>query len=110
MNQQEAYNLCMKHIHRYVEISMKDGKKFDGIVESVDNENVYLAVPRGGERQGDESRQFGFGYPGFGFGGFGYPGFGWGFPGYGWGYGRFARLALPLALIGGLSLLPYYWI
>lgn len=110
MDIQQAQSICKKHINRYVEIRMKDGKTYDGIVESVDNENVYLAVPKGdGSRSSNAERQFGFAYPGFGYPGFyGYPGYGFGYPGYGFGYGRFARLALPLALLAGLTLLPYY--
>lgn len=105
MDIQQAKSVCKKHINRYVEIQMKDGKTYDGIVESVDDQNVYLAVPRGeSPRMSNEERQFGFGYPLYGYGGFGYP---W-YPGYPFGYGRFYRLALPLALLAGLSLLPYY--
>ncbi|MEW9667275.1 hypothetical protein [Ammoniphilus sp. 3BR4] len=109
MDIQQAQSICKKHINRYVEIQMKDGKTYDGIVESVDDQNVYLAVPRGGsQRISNEGRQFGFGFPWYGYGGFGYPWYGYGYPGYGFGYGRFRRLALPLALLAGLTLLPYY--
>ncbi|WP_025028046.1 hypothetical protein [Caldalkalibacillus mannanilyticus] len=126
---------CVDHINRYVLIQTKDGYSYDGIVEHVDDQNVYLAVPIGEEimsepmyqprdqvsapdqrveQENPESgeRQF---YPGFG----GYPGYGGFYPGYGYpaygypGYGfprrrRFSPLILPLTAIAALSLLPFY--
>jgi hypothetical protein len=130
--------MCTHHMHRYVLVQTNDGRDYDGFVEHVDDQNVYLAVPIGrlgteareehnrdqkgngnNERNHDESDQringFYGGYPGFGYPGFGYgrPGYSYGFPGYGYypGYGRrarFQRLILPLAALTALSVLPYY--
>lgn len=47
MNKQEAMDLCKKHLHRYVLVHMADGTSYDGIVEHVDDDHVYLAVPVG---------------------------------------------------------------
>lgn len=47
MEKTEALTLCKKHINRYVLIQMSDGNMFDGIIESVDEQNIYLAVPVG---------------------------------------------------------------
>lgn len=107
MGYSEAYLLCKQHEHRYVGIHMEDGTFHDGIVEMVDEESLYLAVPAGYADQ-EEYRAFapGFGYP---FGGFSYP-----FP-YPYPYPypffprrRFVRQVLPLAALLAISLLPYY--
>lgn len=124
----EAQALCKKHIHRYILVQTKDGAMYDGIVESVDDSNVYLAIPVG---TANVPAQFApnphmsasgcgcdgnraIGYPGY----YGptYPGYGYGYggPGYGYGHGvpghgrRFQRLILPLAALTAISLLPYF--
>jgi uncharacterized membrane protein len=130
--------MCKHHMHRYVLVQTNDGRNYDGFVEHVDDQNVYLAIPigrvdtgyreeenrgekvDGGTDRNDESDQringwYG-GYPGYGYGGYGYPGYGYGRPGFGYGYpgygygrrGRFQRLILPLAALTALSILPYY--
>jgi len=124
--QNNMYDVCKNHMHRYVMVQTADQQSFDGIVENVDETNLYLAVPTAEAMQRDEGSEerliggvglgygAGFGYPGYGFPGYGFPGYG--FPGYGYpGYGypfrprrRFQRLVLPLAAITALSLLPYY--
>jgi hypothetical protein len=115
MHKQEAIDLCKQHIHKYVLIHTKDGMQYDGIVESLDGDYVYLAVPAGAaELVSPQARTlpgyYGYGgYPyggGYGYG-YGYPGYGYGYPGYGYG-GRFRRLALPLAALTAISLLPYF--
>lgn len=130
--QQQPVNMkktCMDHIHRYVLLKTIDGKSFDGIVEHVDDTNVYIAVPsgmpvrEGGSHEEEMSRNQDSAdervfYPGIGnipgYGGFpyGYPGYGYwygyGYPGYGYAPGRFQRLVLPLTALAALSLLPYY--
>lgn len=113
--EEDTHTLCKKHIHRYVMVQMKDGSHHDGIVENVDEENLYLAVPVG-EAHSMEARQYP-GYGGYG-GGYGVPLYGYNQPGlYGYhspgqGYGyprrRFGRSILPLAALLGLTLLPYY--
>jgi hypothetical protein len=110
----DAKTLCQKHMHRYVCVWVKDGTMYDGIVEHVDNEKLYLAVPVG------EMENVNLPYPsnkcGCGshaYGGYAsYPpapvpgrAFGYGFP---YGRRRFNRLILPLAALTAISLLPYY--
>ena len=117
MQQQEnTQSLCKRHMHRYVLVQMKDGSQHDGIVENVDDENLYLAVPNNEVETMEtmEARQ----YPGYGYGGYGVPLYGYaqpglyGYhtPGYGHGYPRrrFRRSILPLVALLGLTLLPYY--
>lgn len=89
VNQQLAHNknVCEKHLHRYVMVQTNDGAYHDGIVESVDDENVYLAIPY---CPGDERAFFPYGYGGF------YP------------RRRFYRRGFPIAGLLALSLLPYF--
>ncbi|HZG55854.1 hypothetical protein [Paenibacillus sp.] len=117
MHKHEAIEICKQHIHKYVLIHTTDGMQYDGIVESLDDEYVYLAVPVGAaELAPPQARAlpgyYGYGgYPGYAYGpgvaGYGYPGYGYGYPAYGYG-GRFRRLALPLAALAAISLLPYF--
>jgi hypothetical protein len=115
MEKHQAQALCREHMHRYVLVQTHDGQQFDGIVENVDDDNLYLAVPNWGTQTSDSRlTPFGFGYPGYGYG-YGYPyGYGYGFPGYGFGFGypfygrRFRRFGFPLASLAALSLLPFY--
>ncbi|MBD2844459.1 hypothetical protein IDH44_04595 [Paenibacillus sp. IB182496] len=94
---------CANHMHRYVLAQTKDGYCCDGIVEHIDDEVVCLAVP-----VGDGGGQWGvrnfFPYP--------YPGTPFATPPlYPYPYyprRRFARQVLPLAVLLGLTLLPYY--
>ncbi|MGW8957082.1 hypothetical protein [Paenibacillus sp. NPDC055715] len=103
----DAKTLCQQHMHRYVCVWVKDGTMYDGIVEHVDDEKIYLAVPMG------EAENVNLPYPpnncGCGsraYGGFAsYPSYGYGFP---YRRRRFNRLILPLAALTAISLLPYY--
>jgi hypothetical protein len=116
MHKHEAVDVCKKHMHKYVLIHTTDGMQYDGIVESVDDDYVFLAVPVGAaELAPPQARALTgyYGYGGYPYGGagygYGYPGYGYGYPGYGYGYGgRFRRLALPLAALAAISLLPYF--
>lgn len=111
MEKSEALAVCKKNMHRYVMAQTNDGMVYDGIVESVDEENLYLAVPTGEAEMtapvannphhnyGDHAyRAYGVvgaqgygGYGGYGapvyggYGGYGAPIYG-GYPGYGYGY------------------------
>ncbi|QHE51020.1 hypothetical protein [Pontibacillus sp. HMF3514] len=94
--------------HYFIILEMKDGQQYEGIVEDIDAENVYVLMPVGDEDD-DESpdqRQWGYG------GGFG-PGYGWG-GGYGGGYGyprrfrRFRRYRFPFFGIGRWFF-PFFW-
>jgi hypothetical protein len=110
MDKEEMYLLCKQHIHRYVVVQMEDGLVHVGIVENVDDDHLYLAVPVG-DMEIEPSRAFlpdsgyGYGYP---YGAqYSYPDYGYGY-GYGYPGGDFSRVILPLAALVALSLLPYY--
>lgn len=108
--QYDMKTMCNHHMHRYVLVQTNDGNSYDGFVEHVDDQNVYLAIPigrmntgyredensgentdRGSERTGEPDQRINGwygGYPLYGYGGYsyGYPGYGYGRPGYGYGY------------------------
>lgn len=108
MKHQEAHEICKKHMYRYVSVTMNTGAVYDGIVENVDDDHLYLAVPIGGMDQEQMRAFLPYSYPGYGYGyPYGFPGYG--FPGYGFPRRRFARQILPLAGLLALSLLPYYY-
>lgn len=123
MEKIEAKEICKKHIHRYVRVSMADGSVHDGFVESVDEEHLYLAVPVGHENMPyhhANTAPMGYhhdgcwnpcgGHPGYDMRAF-FPGFYPPFGGYGYGFGyprRFNRFILPLVGLTALSLLPFY--
>ncbi|MBA2938147.1 hypothetical protein HZF08_07500 [Paenibacillus sp. CGMCC 1.16610] len=103
MKHPEIHEICKKHMYRYVSVTMTNGAVYDGIVENVDDDNLYLAVPIGGMDH-EQMRAF------LPYGGYPFPYYGYPYPGYGYGFGRrrFARQVLPLAGLLALSLLPYY--
>lgn len=87
MQHHEAFNLCREHMNKYVRLHMQDGAVYDGIIEKVDEEHVYIAAPVMEEEEAMRAP-----YPGIGGGvGPGGPGFGPGGPGFGgpgpWGPG-----------------------
>jgi hypothetical protein len=100
------YDKCKSHMNKYVLAETHDGQKFDGIIVDVDVDYVILAIPVSGEEMMYEQQQPMmderiFGYP------YGY-GYGYGYPYYGYPRRRFRRLALPLAGLAALSLLPWF--
>ncbi|SEF49845.1 hypothetical protein [Paenibacillus sp. UNC499MF] len=106
MQKHEAKNLCQQHKYRYVLIQLNDGTVHDGIIESVDDDYVYLAIPVEGRAGGEsETRAFGWGYPYYGYPYYGYFPYG-GYPYYP--RRRFYRGIFPLVALTALSLLPYY--
>ncbi|WGU97673.1 hypothetical protein QJQ58_13000 [Paenibacillus dendritiformis] len=98
------YELCLKHMHRYVKVHTHDGCCYHGIVEHVDDEHLYLAVPAGQwMHYGGAAASMDRAYVPYGYFGGGYPGY------YPYGYYRpFNRLILPLVALTALALLPYY--
>ncbi|UTR14207.1 hypothetical protein MM221_16785 [Salipaludibacillus sp. LMS25] len=68
MNIQEIKKHCEHHLHRYVLVTTTDGRQYDGIVESVNDDHISLAVPISGESMMPEGPSFhegmaqGFGY------------------------------------------------
>ncbi|MEY9091761.1 hypothetical protein [Paenibacillus sp. RC84] len=106
MQKHEAKSLCQQHKYRYVLIQLNDGTVHDGIIENVDDDYVYLAIPVGGRGGGEsETRAFGWGYPYYGYPYYGYFPYG-GYPYYP--RRRFYRGVFPLVALTVLSLLPYY--
>jgi hypothetical protein len=96
MMKHEAHSLCKEHMNRFVRVQMQDGAVYDGVIENVDEEYVYMACP---VRADEEDARY-LPYPGVGYG-FGYP--------YGYHYPRYRRYGLPLAGLLALSLLPYWY-
>jgi len=108
MHKQEAMELCKQHMYKYVLIHTADGLHYDGIIAGIDEEHVFLAVPAGAaDAMMPQARALTsyYGYPQYGYPQYGYPYYG--YPHYGYG-GRFRRLALPLAALAAISLLPYF--
>ncbi|MCR6106145.1 hypothetical protein HXA34_07610 [Salipaludibacillus agaradhaerens] len=69
MNIQDIKKHCENHLHRYVLVTTNDGRQFDAIVESVNDDHISLAVPINGEQMMHEGSPFHEGMPqGFGYG------------------------------------------
>ncbi|MCJ8011427.1 hypothetical protein MUG84_06660 [Paenibacillus sp. KQZ6P-2] len=129
MEKFEAKEVCIKHMYRYVRITMSDGSTYDGFIEHVDDEKVYIAVPVGHENMpyyhganvspyhhgGYISPYHHYGcwdpcyrYPAQDTRAFFPPfGFGFGSPFFGFPFG-FRRFGLPLLGLTALSLLPFF--
>lgn len=55
--------LCEQYMHQPVQVQTNDHQVYHGIIEGVDDENVYLLIPNGmGMTRGDGTRQFGYNY------------------------------------------------
>ncbi len=91
------FDLCKQHQHKQVLIHTHDGNQFIGMIEHVDEMNVYLIMPAESHDAGmhmqhqEQAMQRvwlgGLGYPGLGYPGVGYPGLGYpsiGYPGFGY--------------------------
>ncbi|MEC0135604.1 hypothetical protein P4H94_01655 [Paenibacillus macerans] len=92
--------MCRKYHHHFMHLEGTDGRVYEGIIDGIDDDHVYLLVPIG-ETDGDD-RAFGgypfgtFGYGGFPYGGFGgYPFYGYPFYGYPRRFRRFIRRPFP---------------
>lgn len=66
---QDHYQMCRNGIGRAVEIHTKDGDRFHGIIEKVDEEKVYLSPipdhPTGGSNRYGSTFAFGPFFPPF---------------------------------------------
>jgi hypothetical protein len=60
MEKIEAKQVCHHHMHRYVRVVILDGRAFDGFVENVDDEQLYLAVPVGHEMNNEQMEHAGY--------------------------------------------------
>lgn len=85
------HEMCKKYHHHFVQIETTEGKVFDGIVDGMDDDHVYLLIPIG-DADRDDQRQFWGGFPHSPFGfGFGHPFF-FGIPRR---FRRFGRFGFP---------------
>jgi small nuclear ribonucleoprotein (snRNP)-like protein len=95
MDLQSMQDQCRKCITFHVIITMKDGSMVEGIMEGVDRENVNLLVGEPvmmqEENQSYERQEFGYGRPRRRK------------PAR-----RFRRRTLPLALLAGLDIVPFF--
>ncbi|SDH68248.1 hypothetical protein SAMN05192534_10959 [Alteribacillus persepolensis] len=73
--QRNMPELCRRYQYHLVQMEGTDGQIYDGIIEDVDNDNVYLLEPAGDDNDMDRQPPYGFG---FGYGG--YPPYGYGYP------------------------------
>ncbi|WP_052659313.1 hypothetical protein [Bacillus alveayuensis] len=105
-NQDQIKDFCKKHRYYYMMMETDDGRQFDGIIENVERDRVYLLMPAGDETDERSMENVHNEEPPYGYRIYG--GYGLGFPyGYG-GYGydhfprrfrRFRRYPFPFARI-----------
>ncbi len=69
MNQQQKnkqlHDFCTQHRHHLVNVETTDGQVYDGIIDAVQQDGVFMLIPMGEmERENNEEleRQFGFGF------------------------------------------------
>ena len=129
--QNHVYDLCKQHMNQNVLLQTKSGDQIEGVIENLDDENVYVIVPTRSNDYNEESRQYnpyggGSSYPPrprprppYGPGPRpphgGYPPYNPGYPPYyGAGYGQQPgpgsganRLIIPLAALAAISVLPF---
>jgi hypothetical protein len=81
-NMKDFHDKCKKHLYQFVQVELKDGSVYQGLLHSHDREKMFLLMPKMNhshmpmqtEDESSESRQF---FPFFGpFGLFGFPFFG----------------------------------
>lgn len=94
---QELHEKCRKCMYYHANITLSDGRTFDGIIENVDPDRIIVLVgenvtEKENEDHYGEQRQYASYYrPGMM-------------------YRRFRRQAFPLANLAALSLLPYPYV
>ncbi|WP_053365159.1 hypothetical protein [Bacillus sp. FJAT-27245] len=74
----DFHEKCKKHLYQFIQVEMKDGAVYQGILHSYDKEKMYIIMPNMHHpgmhtESSDESRLFPFFGP---FGLFGFPFFG----------------------------------
>lgn len=89
MTNETMYQTCCRHRGKAVRIRTKDGAEHRGIIQHIDNRQVYLQ-PIGGRRN----------LGGFSYGGYRY---GYGYRGRGFGFG------IALGAIATLALIPFFF-
>lgn len=58
MHNSEAYAICRQCINRRVRITTEYGHEIEGVIVNLDQENVYLQMPRSALFGDEESRPF----------------------------------------------------
>ncbi|WP_255259822.1 hypothetical protein [Lentibacillus sp. CBA3610] len=74
-HQHHMYDMCKRYKYHLIQCEGTDDQMYDGIIDDVADDAVYLLVPVGdmdSDYLGDMTRQFGYGYN-YGYGGYGYP-------------------------------------
>lgn len=111
-HKQHMYSLCQQYKHKPVQIQTADQQVFHGIIEEVDDDNVYLIIPEGqsgwmGMAMDQNMRQFGYNpyspYSSYPFSPYSYS-----YSYYPYYPSPFRRVILPLAALAAISLLPYF--
>ncbi|MDC3415275.1 hypothetical protein NC797_15410 [Aquibacillus sp. 3ASR75-11] len=111
----DIYNTCVAHMKKKVKIVTVDQQVYQGTIDNVDNNHVYLLLDNGyrEEPSNYDERGYGYGSPGYGYG-YGTPGYGYGYgsPGFGYGHGfgpgyggGLGSAILPLATLATVSAL-----
>ncbi|MEH7380233.1 hypothetical protein V7138_07110 [Bacillus sp. JJ1533] len=80
-DKEDFHKKCKKHLYQIIQIELKDGSVYQGILHSYDREKMYILMPKTGHShfpshtmgERDDSRLFPFFGP---FGLFGFPFFG----------------------------------
>lgn len=107
-HKQHMYSLCQQYKHQPVQVQTTDYQVYQGIIEEVDDNNVYLIVPEGANGwMGDNMRQFG----GYGYNPYQYNPYSYSYsyyPYYAYNPYSYRRVILPLAALAAISLLPYF--
>lgn len=86
MHSQQMLKQCKKHMNQYVQCNMLDGKVYEGYVEKVDKQNLYLIVEVHHKKKSGNERPY-MGFPEHGLG--------------------FQRIILPLHFLTAISLITY---
>lgn len=86
-----VHDQCRRYMNHHVTFETTDGHSYDGIIEHIDRDRVSLLIGEDIMDYDDESpdRQYYGGYPRSRF-------------------RRFRRRIFPLAVLGAISLYPYY--
>lgn len=102
-HEKKMHDFCKKYKYHYVMMETHDGNVYDGIIDKVENGQVYMLLPMEDEGVGTEGTQSRYG----GYGGYG------GYSGYG-GYRfprrfrRFRRFRFPFFGIRGFFF-PFFY-
>ncbi|MFC3040530.1 hypothetical protein ACFOGI_09760 [Virgibacillus xinjiangensis] len=103
---QQLQDFCRRYQYHLVQGEGTDGRTYDGIIEGVDNDAVYMLTPDGDndwDDWDDMDRQYGYGPSGYGYN-YGQPGF-YGYPRR---FRRFRRRRFPFFFFRRFLFPPFY--